>query len=145
MHRFASSSTFVSRPGANALIIAQRSDSRSLGVTRRRPLLHAVALLLALLMVASTASAQFLQQGSKLVGTGATSPADQGRSVALSADGNTAIVGGDADNSGAGAAWVHIRSNGVWSQQGTKLVGGGATGSFVQQGISVAVSADGNT
>jgi hypothetical protein len=46
------------------------------------------------------------QQGSKLVGTGAVGPAGQGRSVALSADGNTAIVGGPADNTNIGAAWV---------------------------------------
>jgi hypothetical protein len=45
-------------------------------------------------------------KGSKLVGTGAVGIAQQGYSVALSADGNTAIVGGDFDNIGAGATWV---------------------------------------
>ncbi|WP_204307288.1 hypothetical protein, partial [Enterobacter hormaechei] len=45
------------------------------------------------------------QQGSKLVGTGAVGNANQVRSVSLSADGNTAIVGGYGDNGGAGAAW----------------------------------------
>ncbi|MFX5933779.1 hypothetical protein ABTE76_19670, partial [Acinetobacter baumannii] len=50
------------------------------------------------------------QQGSKLVGTGAVGNAGQGRSLSLSADGNTAIVGGFADNSGVGAAWVYTRS-----------------------------------
>ena len=63
------------------------------------------------------------QQGGKLVGTGAVGHAGQGISVALSADGNTAIVGGENDNSGTGAAWVYTRSNGVWTQQGGKLVG----------------------
>jgi hypothetical protein len=64
------------------------------------------------------------QQGNKLVGTGANRvgeppmPLGQGMSVALSADGNTAIVGGWSDNSKAGAAWVFIRSGGVWTQQG---------------------------
>ena len=53
----------------------------------------------------------------------------QGYSVALSADGNTAIVGGAGDNSNVGAAWVHTRSGGVWTQQGSKLVGTGAVGS----------------
>ena len=38
------------------------------------------------------------QQGNKLVGTGAVENAEQGASVALSADGNTAIVGGPGDN-----------------------------------------------
>ena len=84
------------------------------------------------------------QQGTKLVGTGAVGAAQQGVSVALSADGNTAIVGGPADNSSAGAAWVFTRSGGVWTQQGTKLVGTGAVGA-AQQGDSVALSGDGNT
>jgi hypothetical protein len=84
------------------------------------------------------------QQGLKLVGTGATGAANQGRSVSLSADGNTAIVGGNLDNSNAGAAWFYTRIGGVWTQQGSKLVGTGAVGN-AQQGISVALSADGNT
>jgi hypothetical protein len=90
--------------------------------------------------------AQFSQQGPKLVGTGAVGNAQQGRSVSLSADGNTAIVGGDADNSGAGAAWVWTRSGGVWTQE-TKLVGTGAvvSTSGSGQGTAVSLSADGNT
>ena len=84
------------------------------------------------------------QQGSKLVGTGAVGPAEQGWSVALSADGNTAVVGGVADNKAAGAAWVYARVGGMWTQQGTKLVGAGAVGS-AGQAVSVALSADGNT
>jgi hypothetical protein len=84
------------------------------------------------------------QQGVKLVGTGAVGPATQGFSVALSADGNTAVVGGNQDNSNAGAAWVYTRSAGVWSQQGAKLVGTGAVGA-ARQGWSIALSADGNT
>jgi hypothetical protein len=83
------------------------------------------------------------QQGPKLVGTGAVGSAEQGWSVALSADGNTAIVGGGNDNSGAGAVWVFTRTNGVWTQQGGKLVGSGAVGKSAQ-GSSVALSADGN-
>ena len=84
------------------------------------------------------------QQGAKLVGTGAVGPAGQGISVALSADGNTAFVGGEADNGHAGATWVYTRSGGVWSQQGAKLVGADAVGGAFQ-GVSVAVSADGST
>ena len=68
------------------------------------------------------------QQGQKLVGTGAVGGAEQGFSVAMSADGNTAIVGGIMTTHGVGAAWVFTRSNGVWSQQGSKLVGTGAVG-----------------
>jgi hypothetical protein len=84
------------------------------------------------------------QQGGKLVGTGAVGSAYQGESVSLSADGNTALVGGESDNGGIGAAWVFTRSGGVWSQQGTKLIGTGAVGN-AEQGSSVSLSADGNT
>jgi hypothetical protein len=98
----------------------------------------------ALLCAAQPASAQFTQQGLKLVGTGAVGAADQGYSVALSADGNTAIVGGLADNSYAGAAWLFTRSGGVWTQQGPKLVGSNAIGPATQ-GYSVALSAEGTT
>jgi antibiotic biosynthesis monooxygenase (ABM) superfamily enzyme len=89
------------------------------------------------------ALAQFSQDGSKLVGTLAVGLGEQGWSVALSADGNTAIVGGLADNRITGAAWVYTRSNGVWTQQ-SKLAGTGAVGS-AGQGWSVALSDDGNT
>jgi hypothetical protein len=85
------------------------------------------------------------QQGDKLVGTGAEgSTSAQGYSVSLSSDGNTAIVGGYADNSHVGAAWVFIRNGGVWSQQGLKLVGTGASG-IATQGNSVSLSPDGWT
>jgi hypothetical protein len=84
------------------------------------------------------------QQGSKLVGTGAVGNAGHGISVALSADGNTAIVGGAEDNSYTGAAWVYARSGNVWTQQGNMLVGNDAVG-HARQGHSVALSADGST
>src|SRR5262249_50751494 len=100
----------------------------------------------ALLVSPELALAQFAQQGSKLVGNDVVGPfAEQGHSVALSADGNTAIVGGATDNSNAGAAWVYTRSGGAWTQQGGKLVGSDAIGADANQGNSVALSADGNT
>jgi len=99
---------------------------------------------LGMLFLAHAAAAQFTQQGTKLVATDAVWAAHQGESVAISADGNTAIVGGPGDN-GVGAAWVFTRSGGVWSQQGSKLVATDAVGNDVQQGVSVAISADGNT
>ena len=86
----------------------------------------------------------WIQQGKKLTGAGAVGNARQGMSVALSADGNTAIVGGWSDNSKTGAAWVFTRNGGAWTQQGKKLVGTDAVGR-ARQGISVALSADGNT
>jgi hypothetical protein len=56
-------------------------------------------------LASQSALAQFVQQGPKLVGTGAIGPAIQGYSVALSGDGNTAIVGAPTD-SNTGAEWV---------------------------------------
>jgi hypothetical protein len=107
----------------------------------------AVAVFAALLCGPQPAAAQFVQQGPKLVGTGAVGfQVAQGWSVALSGDGNTALIGGIYDNSNAGAAWVFTRINGMWTQQGQKLVGSGAGGSVgAFQGQSVALSADGNT
>ena len=95
------------------------------------------------LLTAPNAESQLLQQGAKLVGTGAAGGAGQDRSIAVSADGNTAVAGGPQDNGGQGAAWVFVRSAGVWSEQ-TKLIGGGAVGA-ADQGTSVSLSADGNT
>jgi hypothetical protein len=86
-----------------------------------------------------------VQQGEKLVGTGRVGNSAQGKGVAVSADGNTVIVGAPDDNSNIGAAWIYTRSNGVWSQQGAKLVGSGYTGTVVRQGWAVGISADGNT
>ena len=85
------------------------------------------------------------QQGPKLVGTGVVGSAYQGSAVALSADGHTLAVGGYADDHHAGAVWVFARTGAGWRQQGPKLVGAGAAGPFVQQGFSVALSADGHT
>jgi gliding motility-associated-like protein len=84
------------------------------------------------------------QQGNKLLGTGNVGPAESGRSVAISADGNTAIAGAPNDNNQQGAAWIYVRNGNVWSQQGPKLVGTGNVGP-AQQGRAVAISADGNT
>jgi hypothetical protein len=93
------------------------------------------------------------QQGEKLVGdctsscanegTGETGKGEFGVSVALAEDGDTALIGGPADNGSVGAAWVFTRSGGVWSQQGQKLTGG--EGGNSEFGYSVALSADGNT
>ena len=85
------------------------------------------------------------QQGGKLIGSGATSGSQQGYAVALSADGNTAAIGAPLDTNGLGAVWIFTRTSGVWSQQGSKLVGTGSVGVSVYQGKSVALSADGNT
>jgi gliding motility-associated-like protein len=92
----------------------------------------------------STSSFPSAQQGDKLPGSGNVGPAESGRSVAISADGNTAIAGAPNDNNQQGAAWIFVRNGNEWKQQGPKLVGTGNIGS-AQQGRSVAISADGNT
>jgi hypothetical protein len=112
---------------------------------RRNSMLRALpVIILVCSPLPAVAQAQFSQQGAKLVGTGAVGATEEGTPVALSGDGNTAIVGGPRDNSTAGAAWVFTRIHGVWHQQGTKLVGTGAIGDALQ-GTSVALSDDGNT
>lgn len=104
---------------------------------------------------ARSSASVWTQQGDKLVGTGSVCAcAHLGQSVALSGDGITAMVGGYFDGQGSGATWVFTRSAGVWTQQGSKLVGTGAVGAVVatggrypgaEQGQSVSLSADGNT
>jgi len=85
----------------------------------------------------------FLQAGNRIVAGGEVGNGWFGFRVALSADGNTALVGGHIDNSARGAAWVFKRSGSVWSQEAklapTDEVGNGEFGS------SVALSADGTT
>src|SRR5664279_1940023 len=95
-----------------------------------------------------TARSPNRQVGNKIYGTNTentVNPSEQGFSVAISADGNTAVTGGDFDNNHDGAIWVYTRNNNRWLQQGTKLVGTGATGAAAAQGYAVAISADGAT
>ncbi|MEO8398896.1 MAG: T9SS type A sorting domain-containing protein [Ignavibacteriaceae bacterium] len=80
----------------------------------------------------------------KLIGSGAIGSARFGRSVSISSDGNTAIVGGYEDDASKGAVWVYTRSGSTWTQQGNKLVGNGANGN-ASQGFSISLSGDGNT
>jgi hypothetical protein len=64
-----------------------------------------------------------------------------GRSVALSADGDTALIGAPRADESAGEAVVFVREGAVWHAR-KSLSGGGAGGRF---GKSVALSADGQT
>jgi Bacterial Ig domain/PKD domain len=76
------------------------------------------------------------------VGSGESAGAGQfGTSVALSADGNTALVGAPADSGTAGAVWVFTRSGTSWSQSGSKLT----VASTSLFGQSVALSTNGST
>ena len=84
------------------------------------------------------------QQGDKLTGSGESGEGEFGSGVALSASGDTALIGAPGDDGGVGAVWVFTRTGEAWSQQGNKLTGSGENrdGLF---GKSVAVSADGDT
>ena len=70
-------------------------------------------------------------------------PTGFGASVALSADGKTALVGGPAADGGSGAAWIFTRSGSTWKQE-TRLAGSGESGNG-QFGESVSLSAAGDT
>jgi hypothetical protein len=88
------------------------------------------------------------QQGSKLTPSDSVGSAGIGWSVALSADGNTALIGAPTNNftiasPPLGAAWVFTRSDSTWTQQGPKLVPTDNSGAS-EFGNSVALSADGN-
>ena len=86
------------------------------------------------------------QQGSKLVGIGGLASAQQGTSVALSADGNTALVGGPVNGEQEpGAVCVSSPAAAASGpQQGSRFFGNAAVGG-ASEGASVALSADANT
>ena len=90
----------------------------------------------------------FVQQGEKLTSSEMTEFAEQGASVALSADGNTALVGApfygvSGGHKGGGAVFVYVRTGSTWSLQ-QKIVPKELR-EDAQVGASVALSADGNT
>ena len=110
------------------------------------------------------AGSTWTQQGAKL--TGGAEESGEGRfgsSLSVSADGETALVGGRSDGTGSGAVWVFVRAGSTWTQQGAKLTDGeeangeatgGEAGSGEEEGEesgqgrfggSVALSADGDT
>lgn len=119
---------------------------------RRVPLTFALAVVgvLAIVRLAADPSAAgvrataLVQQGEPLSPDDASGVSDFGFSVALSANGETAVVGGPGDDDQVGAAWVFTRSGSTWSQQGAKLTATGESGKG-QFGAGVAISADGST
>jgi hypothetical protein len=85
----------------------------------------------------------------KLTGSLETGHGLFGASVALSSDGNTALIGGPFDNGNEGAAWVATRTGSTWSAT-TKLLAPVSPAMYGevgdgQFGTSVALSADGTT
>src|SRR6266536_6202475 len=78
---------------------------RNNDMTRRRYYLNRVGLVVpAILGMASLALGQFPQQAGPRVGLPVTANACQGLSVAVSADGRTAIVGAPGDTGGSGVS-----------------------------------------
>ena len=82
------------------------------------------------------------QQGTKLTGGGEVGNGRFGSSVALSAFGDSALIGGPTDAEGVGAAWVFARAGATWEQQGSKLTAADELGEG-RFGSSVALSGDG--
>jgi FG-GAP repeat len=130
-------SVTLSSDGSTALIGGPGDGYRSLGD----------GYTLGAAWVFTRSGSTWTQQGEKLVGSEKSGEGEFGSSVALSSDGNTALIGADDGavlNSGFGAAWIFTRSGEAWMQQGKKLVGSGAS-EFAYFGDSVALSSDGNT
>jgi hypothetical protein len=96
--------------------------------------------------VTMTAMASWTQQAN-FAASDAVSGDEFGYSVAISGDGNTAIVGSYFDDIGAndsqGSAYVFVRSGNVWTSQQKLTAADGAGGD--RFGVSVGLSADGNT
>ena len=87
------------------------------------------------------------QQGTKIVGTGSftgNQPVRQGTGVALNAAGSILAIGALGDDSGIGATWVFVSSDGgvSWVQQGAKIIAGDGTIAGAQ-GCSVALNSAG--
>ena len=87
------------------------------------------------------ASNEWVQHGTKLIGSESKDQALQGCSVSLSSSGDILAVGGSGDSLGMGSTWVFTRMSGVWVQMTEKLVGD--AGKTASQGTSVALSGNG--
>ena len=98
--------------------------------------------LVGLLVVVGSAHAGLVPQQT-ITQTGGAASDNFGYSVALSSDGNTAIVGAYGDSLDQGSASVFTRSGGVWRLVQTITQTSGAAGDVF--GASVALSSDGNT
>ena len=82
-------------------------------------------------------------QQQELTGADTASGDFFGRAVALSSDGNTALVGAYGRSSGAGAAYTFTRSGVSWSQQQELSASDAASGDHF--GFAVTLSGDGST
>jgi hypothetical protein len=92
----------------------------------------------------------WIQQGPALAGSGEIGQGEFGWSVALSADGDVALVGGPSDGASrehrccaTGAVWVFRRSGSTWTQRAE--LADGRAGDSAEFGSSVALSSGGGT
>jgi hypothetical protein len=130
-------SAALSADGSTALIGAPEDNNRRRGAAR----------------VFTRSGDTWTQQGGELAPSGQSREEEVnslegllGWSVALSADGNTALVGAPGYNTFRGAAWVFTRSGGAWTQQATIFSPSSTPiGFHVNFGWSVALSANGST
>ncbi|TAE17117.1 MAG: T9SS C-terminal target domain-containing protein, partial [Bacteroidetes bacterium] len=85
------------------------------------------------------------QLQAKLVATDATTNAQQGSAVAISADTTTIAIGALRDNNYTGAFWIFKRNEtGLYTQQGNKYLPTQVIGA-AQIGTSIAINADGKS
>ena len=84
------------------------------------------------------------EQGAKLTGAGESGVGYFAKSLALSADGSTALIGAPGDNGHLGASFLFTRSGEAFDQPGVRLTGGEESGEG-RFGTSTALSADGTT
>jgi hypothetical protein len=87
------------------------------------------------------ANGSYVQQGAKLVASGASGVGYLGTSVSVSHDGSSFVAGAPTDNAQLGAAYVFIRAAGTWFQNGPKIVPSESAGNC-QFGRSVSMSGD---
>jgi hypothetical protein len=118
------------------------------GYLRRAAASLLIGLAASVLALSPSASAKLTESGAfrqqaELNPTDEIGNASTAKSVALSGDGNTALIGGPGDDEGQGAVWVFRRKGSNWVQQ-AKLVPTGETGNG-RFGESVALSGDGST
>ena len=99
--------------------------------------------------VFSRSGSTWVQQGPPLAGSGEIGRGSFGDNVALSGDGDVALVGGSSNGSSGegrccatGAVWVFTRSGSTWTQQGPALTAGRPRDS-AEFGSGVALSASG--
>ncbi|MGO9011834.1 MAG: FG-GAP repeat protein [Bryobacteraceae bacterium] len=103
-----------------------------------RRLVRALALLFMLAALALAADSTWTQQ-QELTASNAMFNDQFGRAVSVS--GNTAVIGADGKNGSQGAAYVFVRSAGVWSQQAELTASDGAA----KDGFGSSVSLSGDT